>query len=84
MSRKNGATLSTEDPTHTVTASDVQSSLPAGAVASALARQMSLPSDVPWALRDDATSAFLEDGVAIGDQIDTDARLTVTPKTHLG
>jgi hypothetical protein len=45
---------------------------------------MSLPSDVPWALRDDATSAFLDDGVAIGDQIRTHARLTVTPKTHLG
>jgi hypothetical protein len=70
--------------THTVTATNVQPSLPAGAVANALAHRMALPTNVPWALRDDATSAFLDDNVAIGDQIITDARLTVTPKTHLG
>jgi hypothetical protein len=98
LSNKSGAVLAPDDQvldllefevtdvtgTHTVVAKDVQPSLPAGAVASALANRMSLPSDVPWALRDDATSVFLDDSVAIGDQIATDTRLTVTPKTHLG
>jgi hypothetical protein len=69
---------------HTVVAKDVQPSLPAGAVANALANQMSLPADVPWALRDDKTSAFLDDSLAIGDQIETDAKLVLTTKAHLG
>ncbi len=70
--------------THKVVAGDVQPSLPAGAVASALANRMSLPADVPWALRDERSSAFLDDSVAIGDQIETNAKLTVVPKSHLG
>lgn len=70
--------------THTVTAADVQSTTPAGLVARALASRMALPSNVPWVLRSDATSEFLRDDVAIGDQITSDARVTVTPRTHLG
>lgn len=98
MSENRAAVLAPADPvldllefeatdvtgTHNVVARDVQSSLPAGAVASALAHRMSLPADVPWALRDERSSAFLDDGVAIGDQIETKARLTVVPKSHLG
>jgi hypothetical protein len=67
-----------------VVASDVQRSLPAGAVAKALAVRMALPENVPWALRDETTSAFLEDDKPIGDQLGLGARVTVTPKTHLG
>jgi hypothetical protein len=70
--------------THSVVASDVQKTLPAGAVAQALAARMSLPQNVPWALRDESTSAFLEDDKPIGEQLATGARVTVTPKTHLG
>jgi hypothetical protein len=70
--------------THSVVASDVSKSMPAGVVARALAHQMSLPDNVPWALRDDATSAFLEERLPIGDQLETDAKVTLTPKTHLG
>jgi hypothetical protein len=70
--------------THTIEASDVQSSLPAGAVARALARRMSLPGNVPWALRNDETSVWLDDDVAIGHQLETGAEITITPKTHLG
>ena len=98
MSKHSSAVVATDDPildlldfeatdvteTHKVVATDVQPDLPAGAVASALASRMSLPTDVPWGLRDNRTSAFLDDNVAIGDQILTDASLTVTPKTHLG
>jgi hypothetical protein len=70
--------------THRVTANDVQGSLPAGAVARALASRMALPDNVPWALRDERTSAYLDDARPIGEQIAPGARVTVTPKTHLG
>ena len=68
----------------TVVASEVPLSISAGAVATALADRMSLPTDVPWTLRDEASAAFLAEDVAIGDQIGDEARLTITPKTHLG
>jgi hypothetical protein len=69
---------------HRVAARDVQRRLPAGAVARALASRMALPDNVPWALRDEATSAYLDDDRPIGDQIEPEAHLTLTPKTHLG
>lgn len=70
--------------TYRVVADDVQRSLPAGAVAQALASRMSLPENVPWGLRDDSTSAFLDDERPIGEQIEPGTSVTVTPKTHLG
>ena len=66
------------------TVNGVQASLPAGVVAQALAVQMSLPQNTPWALRDDQTSMYLEDDKPIGQQVVPGARLTVTPKAHLG
>jgi hypothetical protein len=62
---------------------DLQSSVPAGAVARTLAQRMALPTNVPWALRDDRGS-FLDDEREIGEQIAPDAKVTLTPKTHLG
>lgn len=62
---------------------DVQDSVPAGAVARTLAQRMELPTNVPWALRDDR-GAFLADDRRIGDQIEPGATVTLTPKTHLG
>jgi hypothetical protein len=70
--------------TQTVVASDVQRILPAGAVARSLAAWMKLPDNVPWALRDESTSAFLDEERPIGEQIQPGAKVTVTPKTHLG
>ncbi len=70
--------------THFVSARDVQRSLPAGAVARALATRMMLPQSVPWGLRDESSSLLLDDSGPIGDQIAPNARLTVTPKAHLG
>ncbi len=55
----------------------------AGSVAQALARQVELPSDVPWGLRDDR-GTFLDDERQIGEQVAADARVTLTPKSHLG
>jgi hypothetical protein len=66
------------------TVSDVQPSLPARALAEALAAKMSLPQNTPWALRDDTTSEYLDDEKPIGEQVSPGARLTVTPKAHLG
>ena len=62
---------------------DLQPSVPAGAVAQTLAQRMELPTDVPWALRDDR-GAFLDDERQIGEQIEANAKVTLTPKTHLG
>lgn len=70
--------------TQRLIANDVQRSLPAGTVARALAARMALPENVPWALRSDSTSAFLDDDQSIGEQIERGAKVTVTPKTHLG
>ena len=62
---------------------DLQASLPAAAVAQSLAQRMQLPSDVTWALRSDR-GAFLEDDQQIGEQLQDNANVVLTPKTHLG
>ena len=62
---------------------DLQPTVPAGAAARTLAQRMELPTDVPWALRDDR-GAFLDDERQLGEQLETGARVTLTPKTHLG
>lgn len=62
---------------------ELQPGAPAGAVARMLAQRMELPTDVPWALRDDR-GAFLDDERQLGEQLEADARVTLTPKTHLG
>lgn len=87
VSADNGDVLSLElaDVTgsHSVVANDVQRALPAGAVARATANRFSLPENTPWALHDDQ-GAFLDDEVAIGDQVDSGAKLWISPKAHLG
>jgi hypothetical protein len=69
--------------THTAEA-NVQPMLPAHAVAASLVASMSLPQNVPYGLRDDSTGAFLDDAKPIGEQIGPNAKVTITPKTHLG
>ena len=56
----------------------------AGAVTDSIAARMALPDDVAWALRDDRGGAYLDDGAPIGGQIDPGARVTITPRAHLG
>jgi len=70
--------------THSLEAKDVPRSSPAGAIAQALASKMSLPENIPWTLRNDRTGAYLDEQSPIGDQIDSGAKVTLTPKTHLG
>jgi hypothetical protein len=68
--------------TESVTAT-YQRDLPAGAVARSLASEMSLPTDVPWALRD-PRGAYLDESRPLGEQVRPGERVTVTPKSHLG
>ena len=63
---------------------DVDKELPAETVANSIANIMALPDNVPWALRDDESSAYLDDSKTIGEQVRPGARVTVTPKAHLG
>ncbi len=53
-------------------------------VADSIASLMALPDDVAWALRDDDSSAYLDDDLPIGSQIRPGSKLTIIPKTHLG
>ncbi len=63
---------------------DIQPELPAGAAARTLAARMLLPANVPYTLRNDATSVYLDETLPIGDQVEIDTTLTITPKSHLG
>jgi len=70
--------------THSILARDVQRTLSAGDVARSLAAVMLLPDNVPWSLRDEGSSAFLDDDRPIGEQVEPGAKVTITPKAHLG
>jgi hypothetical protein len=71
---------------HAMEVTDVQRGTPCGAVAQSLAARMDLPTNVPWSLRDDRTGVWLQDDVALDEQIrdESAAELTLTPKAHLG
>jgi len=57
----------------------------AGDVATSLASLLELPSNTPYALRDDATARMLVDDQPLGAQVPaTGSRLVVIPKSHLG
>lgn len=57
----------------------------AGEVAMSLAAEMSLPTNTPFALRDDDRAKMLTDDVPIGEQVEReDANVVVVPKSHLG
>jgi len=70
--------------THILEARNVQRATPAGAVASALAARMALPRNVPWMLRDDTTGAVLDESKPVGEQIESGAKVVLSPKAHLG
>lgn len=82
------ATLSFEvrnvTDTRSFDASDVDGSLPAEVVAKALSAELNLPPNVSWCLRDDNSATFLDGETALGEQIQPGAKLTLTPRAHLG
>ncbi len=63
---------------------EVNGGLSARSVADSIAARMALPDDVAWALRDDDSSAYLDENRPIGPQIGPSSRVTITPQTHLG
>jgi len=63
---------------------EVNGDLSVRSVTDSIADRMALPGDVAWALRDDDSSAYLDDSRPIGSQILPGSRVTITPKTHLG
>jgi len=62
----------------------VNGGLSVRAVTDSIVDRMALPDDVGWALRDDESSAYLDDTKSIGEQINPGTRVTLTPRTHLG
>ncbi|MGE0607276.1 MAG: hypothetical protein AB7O62_09300 [Pirellulales bacterium] len=56
----------------------------AGDVALTVAELMELPTNSPWALRDEGRGRMLDQDSAVGGQIGTDAELVVIPRSHLG
>ena len=63
---------------------EIGTGLSVRAVTDSIAHRMALPGDVAWSLRDDGSSAYLDEDRSIGDQIESGTHLTITPKTHLG
>jgi len=70
--------------TRSFVASDIDPMLPAGVLAKTLSAELALPQNVPWMLRDSASASFLENERAIGEQVESGAKVTLTPRTHLG
>ena len=60
-----------------------QRTAPAEAVARSLAHMLNMPTDSPYGLREDTESVYL-DARPIGEQLEPGARVTLTPKSHLG
>jgi hypothetical protein len=54
-----------------------------GDVTSSIADLMALPDDVAWSLRADR-GQFLDENATIGDLLEPDSHVTITPRTHLG
>ncbi len=63
---------------------EVNGGLSVRAVTDSIVDRMALPDDVGWALRDDESSAYLDDAEPIGAQIGPGTRVTLTPRTLLG
>lgn len=72
--------------THEMDVEGIPRGTASGVVAQSLAARMELPTNVPWSLRNDRTGAWLKDDQALDEQVNdkVEARLTLTPKTHLG
>jgi len=56
----------------------------ADAAAATLAARLQLPANTPYALRSSRTAGFLDDSKTLGEQVEPNERLTLTPKSHLG
>jgi len=62
---------------------DLDPRVKAGVAAHTLAHRMALPTNVPWALRDDR-GVFLDDERELGELLADDAKVSLVPRAHLG
>lgn len=69
---------------HTLEFDGVDGHRSAGDVAMSVAELMQLPTNHPYAVRDDENARMLAEEEALGSQIDPGAKLIVIPKAHLG
>lgn len=70
---------------HEITVTDMPATAPVGDVARSLANRLNLPTDVAWSLRNDRSGDYLKDDADLASQIpEENAKLTITPRTHLG
>lgn len=70
---------------HEITVDDMPADAPAGEVARSLANRLNLPTNVPWSLRSDTSAEYLRDDQDLASQLpETGAKLTISPRTHLG
>lgn len=70
---------------HEITVDDMPADAPAGEVARSLANRLNLPTNVPWSLRSDTSAEYLKDDDDLASQLpETGAKLTISPRTHLG
>ena len=72
---------------------ELNEDLRVSAVAESVAARMNLPRDTAWALRSDATAAYLDDEAAIGTAVgrgpsavegEPEVELSLVPRAHLG
>ena len=63
---------------------EISPGLSVRSVTDSIAHRMVLPTAVTWPLRDDSSSAYLDEDAPIGDQLERGAHVTITPKAHLG
>ena len=70
---------------HEITVDDMPAAAPVGDVARSLANRLNLPANVSWSLRNDRTGDYLRDDADLGGEVpEKGAKLTITPRTHLG
>ena len=70
---------------HEIVVDDMPAEAPAGEVARSLANRLNLPTNVPWSLRSDTSAEYLKDDMDLASQLpETGAKLTISPRTHLG
>ncbi len=69
---------------HTLDFENVDGHRSVSDVATSIASLMDLPTNIPYALRDDTRAKMLVDDAPLGNQVDLGAKLVLTPKVHLG
>lgn len=62
---------------------DLDPRVKVGVAVTTLVHRLALPTNVPWALRDDR-GVFLDDERELGELLADDAKVALVPRAHLG